>query len=96
MVDFLFISARSLGADNADETVAPPGEHDPINICINPAQGNPANLPLVFAIVDPLQDCVGEDFGSGQKRDAMPGEVGSGFLVVPLEFQFHASRCLSL
>ncbi len=94
MVDFSFISARFLGADDADEVFTEPGEHHPIDLYIDPAKRKKADLPVVFPVVDPLHDLVGKDFGSGQERDAMFGEVGSGFLFVPLEFQLHASHRL--
>ena len=94
MVDLSFISTRFLGADNADKAFAPPCEHDPIDICIDPAKGNEANLSVVLAVVDPLQNFVGKDFPSGQERDSMFGEVGSGLLFVPLEFKFQGSPIL--
>ena len=94
MVDVSFISARFLGADDADEVFATPGVHDPIDLCIDPAECNKANLSVVFAVVDPLHDLVGKNFSSGQERDAMFGEVGAGFLFVPFEFQFHAPHRL--
>ena len=40
MVDFSFISARFLGADDADEVFTTPGEHHPIHICLDPAERN--------------------------------------------------------
>jgi hypothetical protein len=96
MVDFSFISARFLGTDDADEVFAPPYEHNPIHLCIDPAERNQANLSVLFPVVDSLHDLVGKDFGSGQERDAMFGEVGSGLLFVPLEFQLRASHRLSI
>ena len=60
MVDFSFISARFLGADDADEVFATPGVHDPIDLCIDPAECNKANLSVVFAVIDPLHDLVGK------------------------------------
>src|SRR5271156_5053822 len=60
MVDFFFISARFLGADDVDEVFAPPGEHHPIHLCIDPAERNKANLSVVFPLVDPLHDFVGK------------------------------------
>jgi hypothetical protein len=92
MVDFSFISARFLGADDADEIFAAPSENHPVHFCIDPAERNKTNLSVVFPVVDPLQYLVGKNFGSGQERDAMFGKVGSGFFFVPLEFQFHASH----
>jgi hypothetical protein len=89
MVDFSFISARFLCTDDADEVFAPPSEHHPIYLCIDPTKRDQANLPVVFPIVDPLQNLIGKDFGSGQKRDAMFGKVGCGFLFVPLELVPH-------
>jgi len=94
MVDFSFISARFLGADDADEVFTTPGEHHPIHICLDPAERNKANLPVVFPVVDSLQDLAREDFSSGQERDVVLGEVDAGFLLVPLEFQFHARTAL--
>ncbi len=67
MVDFSFISARFLGADDAYEILAAPGEHHPVDLRIDPAEGDKANLSVVFSVVDPLHDLVGEDFGSGQE-----------------------------
>ena len=96
MVDFSFISARFLGADDADEIFAAPGENDPVHFCIDRAERDKTNLSVVFPVVDPLQYLVGKNFGSGQERDAMFGEVGSGFFFVPLEFQFPASHHLNI
>lgn len=90
MVDFSFISARFLGADDADEIFAAPGEYDSVYLRIDRAEGNRANLSVVFPVVDPLHDLVGEDFGSGQERDTVFGEVGSGLVFIPLELQLHA------
>jgi len=95
MVDFSFISARFLGADDANEVFAPPGEHDPVNLRVCPAQGNEANLSVVFTIVDPLEDLVGENFCGSEERDLVLAQVDSGFLFVPLEFQLHTSPRLS-
>jgi hypothetical protein len=85
MVDLSFISARFLGADDADKAFAPPGEHHPIGLCFDPAESYKPNLTVVFPVVDALQNLVGEDFGSGQKRHAMFSKVGPSFLFVPLE-----------
>jgi len=90
MVDFSFISARFLGANDAEEVLAAPGEHNPVYLRIDPAEGNPANLSVVFPVVDPLHDLVCKDFGSGQERDTVFGEVGSGLVFIPLKFQLHA------
>lgn len=90
MVDFVFISARFLGTDYADEVFAPPSEYHSINLCIDPAEGYKANFSAVFPVVDPLQNLVGKNFGSRQKRNAMFGEVGSGFFFIALELEFHA------
>ena len=94
MVDLSFISARFLGTDHADKGFASPGEDDPVDLGINPAEGNEANLAVVFPVVDPLHDFVGKDLSSGQKRDAMSVEIDPGFIFVPLELQFHASHRL--
>lgn len=66
MVDFSFISARFLGADDADGVFAAPGEHHPIDLCIDPAECDKADLFAVFPVADPLHDLAGRDFGSGQ------------------------------
>ena len=92
MVDVLFISARFLGADDADKVLAAPGEHDPVNLGFDPAESNPANLFVILPVVDPFHDLVGENLGSRQERDMVLGEVGSGLLFVPLKLQFHALR----
>jgi hypothetical protein len=81
MVDLSFISllaARFLGTDDADEVFALPGEHNSIHLCIDPYRAQ-SSLAVVFPVVDPSHDFVGKDFGSGQKRDALFGKVGSGF-----------------
>jgi len=80
MVDFSFIPARFLGTDDADEVFAPPGEHNPIHLCVDPAESNKANLSVVFPVVDSLHNLVGKDFGSRQERDA----VGRGWLWLSL------------
>jgi hypothetical protein len=67
IVDFSFISARFLGAYDADEAFAAPSEHNPKHVCINPTESNEANLPIVFPVVDPLHDLVPEDFCGGQE-----------------------------
>jgi hypothetical protein len=87
MVDFSSISARFLGADDADYAFAAPDEDHPIDLCVDPAEGDETDLATVFPVVDPLQNLVGEDFGSGQVRDAMLSEVGAGLLFVPFEPQ---------
>jgi len=92
MVDFSFISARFLGADDADKAFASPREHHSVHVCIDPAECNEANFPVVFAVVDPLQNLVRENLGGCQERDAVFSEIGFGFLFVPLEFQFHESH----
>jgi hypothetical protein len=38
MVDFFFIFARFLGADDADEIFAAPGEDYPVQLCFDPAE----------------------------------------------------------
>ena len=73
MVDVSFISARFLGADDANESVTAPGVHHAENFRIRSAESNPANLAIVLPVVDPLHDLVGEDLSSGQKRNAMFG-----------------------
>jgi hypothetical protein len=94
MVDFSFICARFLCADDADQVFAAPGEHDPVDERIDPAEGNPANLSVVFPVVHPLHDLVGKDFGSGQERDSVFGEVDSGLVLIPLELQLHVRHSL--
>ncbi len=94
MVDFSFISARFLGADDADKVLAAPCKRDAIDLCVSSAERKKTNLSVVRAIVDTFHDLVGKNFGCGQERNAMFDEVGSGFLFIPLEFQFHASHRL--
>jgi hypothetical protein len=82
MVDLSFISllaARFLGTDDADEVFALPAEHNSIHLCIDSNRAQ-SSLAVVFPVVDPSHDFVGKDFSSGQKRDALFGKVGSGFL----------------
>jgi len=67
MVDFSFISARFLGADDADKVLTTPGEHDAVDLCFDSAESNKANLSVVFPVVDPLHDLVGKDLGGGQE-----------------------------
>jgi len=95
MVDVSFISARFLGANDADEPVAAPGVHHAKNFRLRSSESNPANFAIVLSVVDPLQDLVGEDFCSRQEGHAVFGKVGSGLLFVPLELQFHAARSLA-
>ena len=92
MVDFPFISARFLGADDADEIFAAPGENDPVHFCIDSAERDKTNLSVVLPVVRSASVSRWQKFGSGQERDAMLGKGGSGFFFVPLEFQFHASH----
>ena len=91
MVDFSFISARFLGADDADKTFAPPSEDHPVHLRVGPAQSDEANLSVIFPVVDSLQNLVGKDFRGGQERNLMFIQVDFGFLLVPLELQFQAS-----
>jgi hypothetical protein len=58
MVDFSFISARFLGADDADKVFSPPGEDDSIHFRVGPAERDEANLSIVFPVVNPLQNLV--------------------------------------
>jgi hypothetical protein len=66
------------------------------NSVSSPREPHQANLALELPAVDALHDFVGKDFSSIQKPHAMPGEIGTGFFPVPLEFQFQASDGLSL
>src|ERR1700723_3448437 len=66
-VDFCFIPARFLGADDAAEVFASFGEQPLIHLSIDPTEPSKANLPGLFVVVDPLDDLVGEVFGSGKE-----------------------------
>ncbi len=73
MVEFSFISARFLNADDANEAFATPSEHNSINLHLDPTKSDKADLSIVFSVVDPLQSIVCKDLGGGQKRDAVLG-----------------------
>jgi len=87
MVDFLLIFTRFLSADDADQVLAAPGEHDTVDLCANPAQRNPPQFPVVFAVVDALQPLVGKDGGGGEKGDSVFFKVALSFRLIPFELQ---------
>jgi len=88
IVDFFFIFARSLGADDADKVFGTPRVDDTVHLNIDAAQCDPADFAVVFAIVDSLQSLVLKDGRRGQERDAVPFQVASGLCLVPLELEF--------
>jgi len=51
----MFLFARFLGADNANELFAASGEDDSEHLDANPAQSDPAKLAVILPIVDALQ-----------------------------------------
>ena len=68
MVDVLFISARFLGTDDADEPVTASGVDHAEDFRLRSAESNPADFTIVLPVVNPLHDLIGEDLGSRQER----------------------------
>jgi len=87
VVDFLFMFARLLGADDADNVLVTPCVDDTINLRFGSAQSDPSHVAVILTVVDSLQPFIAESRSSGEEGDAMLIEVASGFGFVPFEFK---------
>jgi hypothetical protein len=82
------MSARLLRADDPDHAFAPPRVDYPINRHVSAAKSDESDFAIVFPIVDPFDDLVGEYRRRCEERDAMLGEILRRLVLVPLELQF--------
>jgi hypothetical protein len=67
IVDFPFIFARFLGADDANQILIAPGKNNAIDLSLHAPQRNPAEFAVLLAVVDALQSLMKKDCCSGQK-----------------------------
>ena len=90
----MLIFARFLGAHDPNQILSAAGVDDAIDLAADAPKRDPAELVVVFAVVDSLQSFIQKDCRSGQERDFVLLQIAAGLGLVPLELEFLAHRCL--
>ena len=90
VVDFPFIHARFLCAEDAHQILVAPSVDDAIDLAIYAAERYPSHFAVILAIVNTFQSLVQKDRQSGKKPNHVLLQIDSGLRLVPLEFDFVA------
>src|SRR5579863_5966131 len=61
VVDFLFIFARPLGANDSNKVFGAPRINDPVHLDVSAAQCNPTHFAVILTVVDSFQPLVLKD-----------------------------------
>jgi hypothetical protein len=86
----MFLFARFLGADDANELFAAPGEDDSENLHANPAQSDPAKFAVIFPASPcaPISRSKRSRRRSGTKRRASSGRSWPWFRPIRTQVLF--------